>query len=79
MARLRTHGDGKTVRSTTNNLQRQVGLVAMDTNEHACVNFIMPDGEVGMVRVDFNFGVNFGILGTVIRHGNEHRLRPIGY
>ena len=48
--------------------------MAMHANKHAAVDFVMPDGQIRMIRVDLDFWVDFWILGAVIGHGDEHRF-----
>jgi hypothetical protein len=46
----------------------------MHTDEHAAIDLVVPDRQVGVVGIDFNFGIDFGIFRSVVRHGDEHRL-----
>ena len=71
MTRLRTHGNGEAIGASANDLQRQIGLVTVDTHKHANIYFIMPNGQVGMVWIDLNFRIDLWIFGAVIRHGNQ--------
>lgn len=74
MAGLRAHGDSITGCSSANNLQRQIGLVAMYTDKYAAVDLIMPNGQIRMIGVDLDFRVDLWILGTIVGHGDQHRF-----
>src|SRR3989338_3390165 len=47
-----TERDGETVGPATDDLQRDIGLVAMDADEETDIDLILPDGQIRMVRVD---------------------------
>ena len=48
----------------------------MDTHKHATIDFIMPDSQIGMIGIDFDLRINFWILGTIVRHRDEHGFLP---
>ena len=50
--------------------------MAVDTDEHAAINFIMPDGQVWVVGIDLNFRIDFGVFRAVVRHRDQHGRLP---
>ena len=68
MSGLRAHCHGETVRSTTNDFQGKIGLMAVHADKDARVDFIMPDRKIRMIGIDFDFGIDLGILRPVVGH-----------
>ena len=63
--------DRETIRASTNDLEPDIGLMAVDPDEETDIDLVFPDGEIRMVRVDFFLRDDLGILGTVVRHGDK--------
>ena len=76
MAGLSTHGNRVAGRATSNDFERQICLMAVDSDEHAAIDFIVPDGQIRMVGIDLHFRIDFGVFGAVIRHRDQHRRLP---
>src|SRR5687768_9853441 len=74
MTLLGTDRHRATVRPRPNHLQGEIGIVAMDADKNTGFDLVAPDRQIRMVRIDDFFRVNFGILGSVIRHGNDHDI-----
>src|SRR5437867_13337496 len=62
MTGLRAHRDRVAVRPAPDDLEGQVGLVAVDSHEHADVDLVVPDREIRMVRINLYLRVDLGIL-----------------
>lgn len=76
MASLSAHSNRVAGRAASNDFERQIRLMAVDTDEHAAIDFIVPDGQVRVVGIDFDFWVDLGIFGAVVRHRDQHRCLP---
>ena len=61
MALLSTNGHCAAIRSCANHFQGEIGIVTMYADENARFNLIAPNGEIGMIRIDHFFRVNFRI------------------
>ena len=46
----------------------------MHTDEHATIDFIVPDRQIRMIGIDFNLGIYFRIFGAIVWHWYEHGL-----
>src|SRR5690242_4968857 len=76
MASLCAHGNGIAGSSTPDDLQRKVRLMAVNPDEHATIYFVMPDGQIRVVGVDFDLGIDLRILRPIIGHGDKHCFLP---
>ncbi len=72
MAGLSTHSNRIAGRTTSNDFKRQICLMAVDSDELAAIDFIMPDGQIRVVGIDFDFRFGVGVLGAVVRHRDQH-------
>ena len=76
MAGLSAHRNRVTGRATPNDFERQIRLMAVDPDEHAAIDFIVPDGQIRVVGIDLDFRIDFGVLGAVVRHRDQHGRLP---
>ena len=76
MTSLSTHGNGVTGCPASNDFERQIGLMAVDSDEHAAIDFIVPDGQIRVVGIDFDFRIDFRVLGAIVRHRDQHGRLP---
>ena len=76
MAGLSAHGDRVTGRTASNDFERQIRLMAVDPDEHAAIDFIVPDGQIRVVRINLDFRIDFWVLGAVVRHRDQHGRLP---
>ena len=76
MTGLSTHGNGVTGCTAPNDFERQIGLMAVDSDEHAAVDFIVPDSQVWVIGIDFDFRIDLRIFGAIVRHRNQHGGLP---
>src|SRR5438094_9728800 len=72
VTRLRAHCHGVTVRSTANDLQGKIGLMAVHADKSARVDFVMPDRKIRVFEIDLSFGIDLGMFWPVIPHGFYH-------
>jgi len=71
MAGKRTECQSITGRSPPDDLESQIGLVAMHSHEEADVNLVVPDREVRVIGVDFRFRIDLWIFGAIVRHRDD--------
>ena len=76
MAGLSAHGDRVAGCTASNDFERQIRLMAVDPDEHAAIDFIVPDGQIRVVGIDLDFRIDFGVLGAVVRHRDQHGCLP---
>ena len=76
MAGLRAHGNRVARRAAPNNFKRQIGLMAVDPDEHAAIDFVVPDGQIRVVGIDLDFRIDLGVFGAVVRHRDQHGRLP---
>ncbi len=67
----RAEGDRVAVAPSPNHFQGNVRLVTVDADEDTDIDPVMPDGQVGVVRVDLDLRVNLGIFRPIIRHRDK--------
>ena len=72
MAGLSAHGNRVAGCATSNDFERQIRLMAVDSDEHAAIDFIVPDGQIRVVGIDLDFRIDFGVLGAIVRHRDQH-------
>ena len=72
MAGLSAHGDRVAGCTAPNDFERQIRLMAVDPDEHAAIDFIVPDGQIRVVGIDLNFGIDLRIFGAIVRHRDQH-------
>jgi hypothetical protein len=71
MAGKRTECQGVTGCSPPDDLESQIGLVAVHSHEKADVDLVVPDREVRMIGVDFCFRIDFGIFWAIVGHRDD--------
>lgn len=76
MASLSAHGNRVAGRATPNDFQRQIRLMAVDSDKHAAIDFIVPDGQIRVVGIDLDFRIDLGVFGAVVRHRDQHGCLP---
>lgn len=69
-----TERDGEAVEPATDELQRDIELVAMDADEDTGVDLLLPDGQIRMVRVDLLLRLDLSTIS--IRLSSFVRLCP---
>src|SRR5262245_46155304 len=63
--------NGETVCTAANDLERDIRLMTVDTDEETNINLVPPDGQIRMVRIDLALRHDLWILRPVIGHGDE--------
>jgi len=76
MAGLSAHSNCVAGRASPNDFERQIRLMAVNPDEHAAIDFIVPDGQIRVVGIDLDFRINLGVLGAVVRHRDQHGRLP---
>ncbi len=77
MSLLSANSHCAAIRPCTNHFQSEIGIMAMHTNKNARLNFIAPNREIRMIRIDHLFRINLRILGAIVRHRNDHDVRDL--
>src|SRR5512139_1336097 len=66
-----TESERETICSSANDLQCDIRLMAVHSNKEAHVDLVLPDSQIGMVRVDLLLRDDLRMLRPVVGHRNE--------
>lgn len=67
----------ETVCSCPYHLQCQVGIVAVNSDEETHFDVVVPDSQIGMIRIDHLLRIHSGVFGAIIGHRDDHDTRDL--
>ena len=68
--------DGIAAGPSTDDLEGDIGVVAVNSDKKAHIDLVVPDGEIGMAGIDLFLRVDLRVFRSIVGHGNDlHRSR----